>query len=132
MTDTNVYRTITVTLLTTPPSSIFSSGRRVASSCYRRYPPKICGSVCPWHIRVQRKDRSFADPMSEALKIRARRARCIDVKHKLCPLIEELRLAVGRLHDYSIEAAGVLPMSQEERAVIQAHSATRHYQDKVR
>ena len=69
------------------------------------------------------ENRSFADPMSEALKIRARRARCIDVKHKLCPLIEELRLAVGRLHDYSIEAAGVLPMSQEERAVIQAHSA---------
>jgi hypothetical protein len=129
--DTDLYRTITITVSTIPPLSIFSGGRRVASPL----PPLSTEDLrlgCPWHIRVQRKDRPFADPMSEALKIRARRARRIDIEHELCPLIEELRLAVGRLHDYSIEAGGVLPMSQEERSVIQAHSAARHYQDKVR
>src|SRR4051812_4928399 len=77
-------------------------------------------------VVVEREDRTRTTRVPEAPKVRARGAGRVDVDGPGGPGIEEPRLAPRRLDDHSIERSWVLPVREEQRAVMEHDRPARH------
>lgn len=77
---------------------------------------------------VQREKWPPADLVAQPFDIRAGGTRCIDIDETLCPIGEELRLAMRGLHYRGREDCGILSMREEQRSIVKTYRPASHYQ----